>query len=287
MKDSMSNVDIRMIMPEIKEAAEGAFIKNVYQYRDIFVLKLYQPAGGTTQLLIQQGKRVHLTEFRRVAPKTPPKFCTVLRKYLRERRVHSVTQHEQDRIVVFEIGNEESSYKLVVELFGTGNILLLDSEDIIFIARYYRKMRDRDLMPKAKYEFPPPRGVDIITQEDYSISELLKGSKANVVRTLASRLNLDSLSCEEICALSGVPPTIKVTDLDEQAISDLENGIRLFSSKLRGGVKEPRVITEIDPDETDFEPEQVAFAPFNLDIYRDMNQEIFELGQGDYLGQRL
>ncbi len=276
MKDSMSNVDIRMIMPEIKEAAEGAFIKNIYQYRDIFVLKLYRPAGGTNQLLIQQGKRIHLTEFRRVAPRVPPKFCTLLRKHLRDRRIISVKQHEQDRIVTLEIGDEESSHKLVVELFGSGNVLLLDPQDVIFVGRYYRKMRDREVMPKALYEFPPPRGIDILTQDSYSMADLLADSKANVVRTLASRLNLDSLSCEEICALSGVSSTIKVPALDEQAISDLEEGLKQFSGKLRKGIKDPRTITEMDPDETDFEPEFVAFAPFELDVYRDKNQEIFD-----------
>ena len=77
MKQAMSNIDIRLMLDEIREAAEGAFIKNVYQYGDVFVLKLYKPAGGTTQLLIEPGHRVHLTEYRRAAPRVPSKYCTV------------------------------------------------------------------------------------------------------------------------------------------------------------------------------------------------------------------
>jgi predicted ribosome quality control (RQC) complex YloA/Tae2 family protein len=206
MKESMSNVDIRLILPELKQAGEGAFIKNVYQYGDIYVLKLYQPSGGTAQLLLQPGQRVHLTEFRRAAPKVPPKFCSVLRKYLRDRRIHSITQHDLDRILIIEVGDEVSSHKLVVELFGSGNLLLLDPEDTIFVARHYKKMRDRDVVPKAKYLFPPPRGSDVLDDE-LPLHDIVAESKANVVRTLASRLNLDSLSCEEICALSGISPT--------------------------------------------------------------------------------
>ena len=136
----MSNVDIRLILPELREVAEGAFIKNVYQYGDIFSLKLYKPGGGTSQLLIQPSHRIHLTEYARKAPRVPSKFCTVLRKYLRDKRVVSVKQHELDRIVVIEIGDEESSYKLVAELFGNGNLLLLDPEDVIFVAGFrYQK----------------------------------------------------------------------------------------------------------------------------------------------------
>ena len=196
----MSNVDIRLILPELRESAEGAFIKNVYQYGEIFVLKLYQPGGGTSQLLIHPGHRIHLTEFARKASRTPPKFCTVLRKYLRDKRISSVKQHELDRIVVFEVGDDENSYKLVAELIGNGNLLLLDPKDTIFVAMRYRKMRDRDIVPKAIYEFPPPRGSDVLALKPDALHEIIVDSNANIVRTLASRLNLDSLSCD--CSLS-------------------------------------------------------------------------------------
>ncbi|MHA2043052.1 MAG: ribosome rescue protein RqcH, partial [Candidatus Thorarchaeota archaeon] len=265
MKETMSNIDVRLILPELKESAEGAFIKNVYQYGDVFVLKLYQPGGGTSHLLFEVGRRIHLTEYRRVAPKVPPKFCTVLRKYLRDRRVMSVYQHDLDRIVVIEIGDESSSHKLVVELFGNGNVLLLDPEDTIFVAMRYRRMKDRDVIPKAKYEFPPPRGMDVMNLEANALAGVLSESKASVVRTLASRLNLDSLSCEEICALGGVDPQAKVPDLDEQAVKDLSGGISRFIEKLKGGISEPRVVIDDDDEE-----EQVAFAPFMLEVYNGL-----------------
>ncbi|MHA1925020.1 MAG: ribosome rescue protein RqcH [Candidatus Thorarchaeota archaeon] len=270
MKETMSNIDIRLILPELKVSAEGAFIKNVYQYGEVFVLKLYQPAGGTSHLLFEVGRRIHLTEYRRVAPRVPPKFCTALRKYLRDRRVMSVYQHDLDRIVVIEIGDESSSHKLVVELFGNGNVLLLDPEDTIFVAMRYRRMKDRDVIPKAKYEFPPPRGMDVMNLEADALVEVLSGSKANVVRTLASRLNLDSLSCEEICALGGVDPQAKIPDLDEQAVKDLSGGLSHFIEKLKEGINEPRIVIDDDDDE-----EPVAFVPFMLEVYNDLPTSSF------------
>jgi len=220
MKDSMSNIDIRLMLPELREAAEGAFIKNVYQYGNIFVLKLYQPGGGSVNLLIHPGTRTHLTEYARKAPRQPPHFCAVLRKYLREKRVISVKQHDLDRILIIEIGSEDESYKLVAEMFGTGNMLLLDPKDMIFVAKHYKRMRDRDIIPKAQYEFPPQRGEDLFSVNDESFEGLLAGSKANIVRTLASRLNLDSLSCEEICALASVSPKVMVPEIDSQTLDE-------------------------------------------------------------------
>ncbi len=270
----MSNVDIRLILPELRESAEGAFIKNVYQYGDIFVLKIYQPGGGTSQLLIHPGHRIHLTEYSRKAPRNPPKFCTVLRKYLRDRRILSVKQHELDRIVVIEVGDDESSYKLVAELFGNGNLLLLDPSDIIFVAKSYRKMRDRDIMPKAKYEFPPPRGTDVLTLDSDSLQEIVADSKANIVRTLASRLNLDSLSCEEICALARVSPKVMSPEIDSQTLSDLKVGLADFVEKLKTGVNEPNIV--LDEPVEDEEPEFIAFLPFRFELYKELPAETFD-----------
>jgi predicted ribosome quality control (RQC) complex YloA/Tae2 family protein len=275
MKDSMSNVDIRLILPELRESAEGAFIKNVYQNGDIFVLKLYQPGGGTSQLLIHPGHRIHLTEFARKASRTPPKFCSVLRKYLRDKRISAVKQHELDRIIVFEVGDEENSYKLVAELFGNGNLLLLDPKDTIFVAMRYRRMRDRDIIPKATYEFPPPRGADVLTLESDSLQDIIADSNANIVRTLASRLNLDSLSCEEICALSKVSPKVMSSDIDGQTLSDLQTGLAVFVERLKTGVKEPNIVLDDEPVEEE-EPEFIAFLPFRFELYQELPIETFD-----------
>ncbi|MFW9955583.1 MAG: ribosome rescue protein RqcH [Candidatus Thorarchaeota archaeon] len=277
MKTSMSNIDIRMIIPEISEAAVGSFIKNIYQYGNIFVLKLYQPSGGTSQLLIQPGSRIHLTEFRRVAPRLPPKFCTVLRKYLREKKVLSIKQHELDRIVIIEIGDEESSHKLVAELFGNGNLLLLDPKDAIFMAMHYRKMRDRDVVPKAEYVFPPPRGVDILTSTDFKLSEVLDESDANIVRTLASRLNLDSQSCEEICARGGIAQRTKASELSTQDLEDLQAGLDKFLLAVKDGPSTPCVVENFDPDDgEEYEPELVSYTPFNFELFTGFGHRCFD-----------
>lgn len=272
----MSNIDIRLMLPELREAAEGAFIKNVYQYGEIFVLKLYQPGGGSVNLLIHPGTRVHLTEYARKAPRQPPHFCGVLRKYLREKRVLSIKQHDLDRIVIIEIGSEEESYKLVAEMFGMGNMLLLDPKDTIFVAMRYKRMRDRDIIPKAQYEFPPLKGEDLFSVDDGSFEALLAGSTANIVRTLASRLNLDSLSCEEICALSSVSPKVMVPEIDSQTLSDLGRGFTEFVSKLKAGVSKPSVVLDVEPTEDEDTPDYVAFTPFQFQLYNDLPSETFD-----------
>jgi predicted ribosome quality control (RQC) complex YloA/Tae2 family protein len=277
MKDSMSNIDIRLILPELCEAGEGAFIKNVYQYDNIFVLKLYKSGGGTTQLLIEPGRRIHLTEYNRKAPRQPPHFCTVLRKYLREKRVISIKQHDMDRIVTIEVGDDNETYKLVAEMFGSGNMLLLDPKDTIFIAMHYKKMRDRNIVPKELYEFPPLKGEDLFSIDSKSFENMLSDSKANIVRTLASRLNLDSLSCEEICALASVSPKLMVPDIDSQTLMDLKNGLAEFVQHLKIGVSFPNVVLDDEPSEDDDDDlGHIAFLPFKFKLYQELPTQVFD-----------
>lgn len=276
MKDSMSNIDIRLIVPELREAGEGAFIKNVYQYGNIFVLKLYKSGGGNSQLLIEPGRRIHLTEYSRKAPRQPPHFCAVLRKHLREKRIISIKQHDFDRIVIIEVGDENETYKLVAELFGSGNILLLDPKDTIFIAMHYKRMRDRDVVPKELFEFPPMRGEDLFTIDTGSFESILTDSKANIVRTLASRLNIDSLSCEEICALSSVSPKVMIPDIDDQTLLDLKGGVTEFVQRLKAGATAPNIVLEQEPSGEEEESNYVAFLPFKFELYQDLPLQTFD-----------
>ncbi len=267
MKNSMSNIDIYVIINEMRSAIEGAFVKNVYQYGDVFVLKLYQQSGSSPQLLLQPGCRIHLTEFKRVAPRQPSKFISVLRKYLRDKRILSIRQHQFDRVVIIEIGDVDSSYKLVLELFSHGNLLLLDPQDRIFVALHYRRMRDRDVLPKALYVFPPPRGVDILSINDPTMFDnLLFDSTASVVKTLISRLNLDALSCEEICALARIATDQRAVELNVDERQRLVMAINHFGERVRNGVKHPRLVFQQSDDVTVL----VAFVPFEFELYKNL-----------------
>jgi len=272
MKDTMSNVDIRVILPELRERIEGGFVKNIYQYGDVFVIKIYRSGGGTFNLLVEPGCRIHLTQFRRVSPRNPPRLVTVLRKYLRDKRVVRVYQHDLDRIVVLEIEDEQERNKLVAELFGTGNLLLLDEDNRIFVAQHYKRMRDRDIIPKATYQFPPPRGADIFETAVEDLTTILSDSKTSVVRTLASRLNLDALSCEEICALSQVPPSMSAAALDKDSIVKLGGGLRTFIDRVKKGVNSPRIVFDTKEEET----ENIAFIPFPFEMFKDLPFQAFD-----------
>jgi predicted ribosome quality control (RQC) complex YloA/Tae2 family protein len=269
MKESMSNTDIRAIMPEIKEVGQGAFVNNVYQYNGIFVLKVHKTTVGTRQILIEPGRRIHVTRYRRDAPRFPPEFCMVLRKYLRNRVITNIEQYDLDRIVVFEVGNDENKYKLIVELFGKGNVVLVDPDDEIFVGLYYKKMRDRNVVPNATYQFPPQRGRDILAVELQDLEDVIEDSNASLIRTLTRGFNVDSLSCEEVCALAGISPTEPSQNVTENQIRDMMYGFKEYLGKIEKGADEPRIVL-------DDEGQYLSFVPFKFETYAGMSEEVFD-----------
>ncbi|KAK5008636.1 hypothetical protein LTR28_003714, partial [Elasticomyces elasticus] len=91
----------------------------------IFLLKFAKP-DHREQLLIDSGFRCHFTSFARATAAAPSAFVARLRKYLRTRRVTSVSQVGTDRII--ELQFSDGLHRLFLEFYAGGNIVLTDSE---------------------------------------------------------------------------------------------------------------------------------------------------------------
>ena len=80
-------------------------------------------------MVIDSGFRCHLTRFTRATAAVPSPFVTRLRKFLRTRRVTSVSQIGTDRIIEFQFS--DGQYRLFLEFYAGGNIVLTDNELVI------------------------------------------------------------------------------------------------------------------------------------------------------------
>ena len=72
------------------------------------------------------GFRAHLSSFTRTTATAPSPFVARLRKFLRTRRVSAVTQVGTDRIIEFRFS--DGQYRLFLEFYAAGNIVLTDGE---------------------------------------------------------------------------------------------------------------------------------------------------------------
>ena len=119
----MTSIDLAAIIKELKKTIQDSRIENIYQTTPfLFLFKLHPKKT----LVIEAGKRIHLTQYVTKFPISPPFFCMLLRKILRRGIIRDIQIEEFERIVSFIIMSKGISYKLILEIFGRGNIILVD-----------------------------------------------------------------------------------------------------------------------------------------------------------------
>ena len=126
MKQRFSSLDVKIIAHELSGSLVSLRLANIYDLSSrIFLLKFAKP-DHREQLLIDSGFRCHLTSFARSTAAAPSPFVSRLRKFLRTRRVTKVEQIGTDRVI--ELQFSDGAYRLFLEFYAGGNIVLTDAE---------------------------------------------------------------------------------------------------------------------------------------------------------------
>ena len=126
MKQRYSSLDVAIIAHELSASLTSLRLANIYDLSSrIFLFKFAKPERRE-QLLVDSGFRCHLTSFARSTAAAPSPFVSKLRKFLRTRRVTGVKQVGTDRVIEIVFG--DGSYRLFLEFYAGGNVVLCDAE---------------------------------------------------------------------------------------------------------------------------------------------------------------
>jgi predicted ribosome quality control (RQC) complex YloA/Tae2 family protein len=266
--NGMSNVDIAAIVSELKPVLEGSWIRNIYQFNDIFLFKLRSQVHGNITLLVDLGRRIHLTWYQRPKPRLPGNFCMTLRKYLRNRRITGIRQYDFDRLVIIDVGLPEDRYSVIIEFFGDGNIILLDPEGKIFVARHFLRMKDREILPKKEFQFPPTRGADPRSVDFDWMKANFSQSDTDIVRTIARNLNIGGVYAEELCIRAGIDKNTPASSMSSQDFEKILFALKGLISSLDKGEFSPRIVLK--------NSDSVSVDPFELRVYEGMQFRTFD-----------
>ncbi|MBA2850567.1 putative ribosome quality control (RQC) complex YloA/Tae2 family protein [Methanococcus maripaludis] len=273
MKTEMTNVDISAAVSELQKVINGkldkAFLVNNQDGKEL-ILKVHIPEIGSREIAIGLGKYkyITLTEYEREKPRNPPSFVMLLRKHLKNIKITSVAQHNFDRIVIFNFEWNELKYKLIIELFGDGNAILLDSEDKIILPLKIERWSTRKIVPKEIYKFPPQKDLDP-KNLDYSLAKKLfleefekeENKNTEVVRIISRTFGLAGVYSEEICLNSEIDKNLKNPKNEE--IEKLFEGSKSFFKKVFG---------ELKPKSTLKNGEFVNIDPIDLKIHENLKE---------------
>ncbi len=298
---SLSGIDVRVLVHELSNDIVGTWITNIYQLPNkILIFKLRKSEVGTIFLLIEPGKRIHLTQFNRTMPSSPSNYCKSLRTHLRDRRINSIIQRDIDRIVVINIGPDEGM-DLVVELFGTGNVILVSPARKILSAQVYRKMRDRDIHPGRDYIHMPSQERDLLRTGYKGLGDMIS-SHPKIVNILNSWLGLGPYYSRYILKQAKIS-TKKSEEITEDNISEIENQSKILFDRLIDENYDPIVYldeseTKVKDEESESEQEDadltyeeqwedLPFSPENVVKILPWEQLEIEEGISTYLSSTL
>jgi predicted ribosome quality control (RQC) complex YloA/Tae2 family protein len=246
-KRELSSVDLSAFVSEMG-AYEGAVLDKAYLYDDDFLrLKLRDFDRGRLELIIEVGeqKRAHLAAPEHVAdaPGRPPDFARMLRNRVSGANLAGVEQFEFDRILEFHFEREDQDTTIVAELFGDGNVAVLDANREVIDCLDVVRLQSRTVAPGSRYEFPDSR-VNPLSISEEGFRARMDESDTDLVRTLATQLNLGGLYAEELCTRAGVEKTMSIdaaTEAEYAALYDAIDGLR---ADLDAGDFDPRVYHE-------------------------------------------
>ena len=265
-----SNFDVCIISKELNTSLSEGTIVNVYEIEDLLILKISTKLNEKVNLIVKNDSRINLTNYKYPIPKYPSQFIISLRKLLKNRRIKTISQYDFDRIIIIELESyEDQSQKFIIEMFNQGNFLFIDGNNIVKIAKSYRKFKDRDILPNKVYEFPKSSGVGFLDIKKSDFLDLISNSSDEIVRFLAKSIGISGLYSEEICVRSGLDKSTGTESLPQ------DQKILLFSSikALRNQILFGEINANIVYND---KGEQISVFPIELQLFENYEKNHFD-----------
>jgi predicted ribosome quality control (RQC) complex YloA/Tae2 family protein len=235
----LSGFEVMRLVKELR-TLEGAFLQKIYEpWEGLFLLR-FNTKAGKKALVHKAGDWLYLADEADVDlditsdqdSTDVPAFIRVIRDHLSNAFVLGARQLAFDRIIELEF-RRDVPYFLVFEMFGNGNIILR-REGIIIGALRTMARRSRVIMGGKEYK-PPPLRKDPRTIELDELAVLLKESTADIVRTLATSINLGGTYAEEVCQRTGLDKSLKAKDLGIEQIRSIQEVMRAITTEVTDG----------------------------------------------------
>ena len=259
MRYTITALDLHFLALEL-QGLSGAKVEKIYQpEKQDFLIVLHVPNKGKTILRINLPRYVFLTDFKGAVPDQPSHFCMMLRKYLSNARLRDVGQAGFERVLDILFETKDQSFRLIIELFSKGNIILASPDYVIKSPLFPKRWKDRTVRGNAPYEFPKQRYDLLAMGKDEFFKAIKQSDKESIVKTLALELSLGGRYAEELCLRAGIDKS--KAELDEAELGRLWGSVEeLLKSPLK-----PMIIYK---DEEPFD-----ITPVELELYKDHAKE--------------
>ncbi len=278
-KKVFTSFDVAIAVQELSEIVAHSRVNNIYQLsKKTVVLKLHKIDMPTLRLVMEAGRRFHLTNYALRPPKTPPSFCMALRKHLRGAWLEEIRQHEFERIITINFKTKTGMMKLILELFGEGNFILTNEKGEILQALIFKRMRDRNIVRNEIFQFPPSRGKNPFQVKRKDLEEILKNAgDVQVVRVLARFIGVSGFYAEEILMRAGVEKTKPCNTLEKGTVDTIFAELQDLLSTVASYMIQPQIALANDGSFLDVAPIKLKlYEALKAKSYKSFNEALDE-----------
>ncbi len=205
--------------------------------------KFYELGEGSFRFrLSRQGRQLNLqcilgctvgaTRYIEAAEQ-PTGFALAVRKRISGAVIESVEQYNNDRIILMRLSKADSVLGIVFEMFGRGNMVIVENDMRIMLAYRTHDFKDRSVRPGATYV--PPQGAPVTIAGIGEARDALAGlaKTAGQDQTLASFLNrsvnLGAPYVENALLRLGMDPKAKLSS----ALAELPRIAKALADEVR------------------------------------------------------
>ncbi len=221
----LSGIELHYLVNKISSKITSSYyVSNISSItKNSILLKLHHPTESDINLIVST-KGIWITS-KKYKQMEESQLLSILSREIERAKLNSVSQPGSERIFFLHFINKDNKKrKLVIEIFGKGNIILCDESMKILWILNPVEVRHRILKTGLEYVLPPNRGEDVfqVTLEGMKKSRQTQPENTDLVRWLSKCTSLPRKYVEEILLHSGISTKYanNLSDNDVQIIYD-------------------------------------------------------------------
>ncbi len=271
MGHELSMLELRILSGELN-AVKGYYIDQFYQLGEMRFRMRLSSKEGKANMNMAIPDYVALSDRGEISEEATG-FAMAVRKRVSGARISGIGLLGGDRILEIDVERKEWKGKMILEMFGRGNLIITDDKMEILLALQTHEFADRDVRKGSTYKPPKNGGVDLGDRKAVEeVFDSLKGAPPTdrLVSYLSRRLGIGGLYLEDALAREGLDPKSKIRDLKQEGNVD---GFRDRILKLIGDEMKGTAILYLK----DGKPADVAVA--EISKYSDLEKKEMPLNQ--------
>jgi predicted ribosome quality control (RQC) complex YloA/Tae2 family protein len=243
----LSGIELHYLVNKISSKITSSYyVSNISSItKNSILLKLHHPTESDINLIVST-KGIWITS-KKYKQMEENQLLSILSREIERAKINSVSQPGSERIFFLHFINKDNKErKLVVEIFGIGNIILCDESMKILWILNPVEVRHRILKTGLEYVLPPNRGEDVfqITLEGMKKSRQTQPENTDLVRWLAKCTSLPRKYVEEILLRSGISAKY-ANNLSDNDVHDIYYKTKEITSKVIDETNhEPSIIVD-------------------------------------------